>query len=141
MFFNIQNRTERTCKYIPTLKLELIKLILAFLPKLGTYIWDKFFKMDIRVSHKKLICLKKICTCDPVSLIDQRSYQRRNFLSKTSPVYAASLRNHWKSEKYLLSQHRHVGCLSKGLWLVSWHCEFRRNLIGLTYLKKKPQNR
>ena len=43
-----------------------------------------------------------------------------------------------KVKKYLLSKHRHVGCLSRGLWLVSWCCEVR-NLIGLTYLKKKPK--
>ena len=40
--------------------------------------------------------------------------------------------------KFFLSKHRHMACLSRGLWLVSWQCEVR-NLIGVTHLTKNPK--
>ena len=58
----------------------------------------------------------------------------RRLVLHMSPAY--NIR--WKSGKYLLSKHRHVGCLSRGFWLVSRHCEVI-NLIGFTHLKKNPK--
>ena len=40
--------------------------------------------------------------------------------------------------KFFLSKYRHMACLSRGLWLVSWQCEVR-NLIGVTHLTKNPK--
>ena len=40
--------------------------------------------------------------------------------------------------KYICFTNIGMECLFRGLWLVSWRCEFR-NLIGLTHLNKKSQ--